>query len=59
MSKSYLNKVELKDGRVILFHRQNAKRPDYHVRVHIPGMRDVYGEKITYVQESTRETDLE
>lgn len=33
MSKSYLNKVELKDGQIILFHRQHAKRPIYHMRI--------------------------
>lgn len=59
MSKSYLNKVELKAGAVILFHRQNSKKPIYHMRIHIRGMRDVYGNKVTYVQESTGETDLE
>lgn len=59
MSKSYLNKVELKDGNIILFHRPNAKKPIYHMRIHVRGMRDVYGNKVTYVQESTGETDLE
>ncbi|KPA22699.1 Phage integrase family protein [Shimia sp. SK013] len=59
MSKSYLNKVELRDGQIILFHRQNAKKPIYHMRIHVRGMRDVYGNKLTYVQESTGETDLE
>ena len=59
MSKSYLNKVELKDGQIILFHRQHVKRPIYHMRIHVRGMQDVYGNKVTYVQESTGETDLE
>lgn len=59
MSKSYLNKVELKEGRILLFHRQNAKKPIYHMRVHVKGMQDIYGNKVTYVQESTGETDLE
>lgn len=59
MSKSYLNKVELKHGQIILFHRQNSKKPIYHVRIHVKGMRDVYGKNVTYVQESTGETDLE
>lgn len=54
-----MNKVELKDGQIILFHRQNAKRPIYHMRIHVRGMRDIYGNKLTYVQESTGETDLE
>ena len=59
MSKSYLNKVQLKDGQVILFHRQHANRPVYHMRIHVRGMQDVYGNKVTYVQESTGETDLD
>jgi integrase len=59
MSKSYLNKVELKDGQIILFHRQNAKRPVYHMRIHVRGMHNIYDEKVTYVQRSTGETDLE
>jgi integrase len=59
MSKSYLNKVELKDGQIILFHRQNAKRPVYHMRIHVKGMRNLHDEKVTYIQRSTGETDLE
>ncbi|WP_144055588.1 hypothetical protein [Octadecabacter antarcticus] len=57
MSESYLNKFELKDGQVILFHRQHAKRPVYHVRIHVREMQDVYVNKVTYVRESTGETD--
>jgi hypothetical protein len=37
----------------------NNARPIYHMRIHIKGMRDVYGGKVTCVQESTGETDLE
>lgn len=59
MSKSYLNKVELKGGEVILFHRPNAKKPIYHMRIHVRGMQDVHGDKLTYIQESTGEQDLE
>jgi integrase len=59
MSKSYLNKVELKDGQIILFHRQNAQRPVYHMRIHVRGMKDVRGGKITYIQRSTGETEIE
>ncbi|KIN77214.1 phage integrase family protein [Sulfitobacter mediterraneus] len=59
MSKSYLNKVELKGGQIILFHRQNAQRPVYHMRIHVRGMKDIRGNKVTYVQRSTGETDLE
>lgn len=59
MSRSYLNKIELRDGNVILFHRPNSKKPIYHMRIYVRGMRDVYGNKVTYVQESTGETDVE
>lgn len=59
MSKSYLNKVELKGGEILLFHRQNAKKPIYHMRIHVRGMVDVHGDKMTYIQESTGEQDLE
>jgi len=59
MSKSYLNKVELKDGQILLFHRPNSKRPIYHMRIHVRGMKDARGGKVTYIQESTGETDLE
>lgn len=59
MSKSYLNKVELKGGEILLFHRPNAKKPIYHMRLHVRGMQDVHGNKLTYVQESTGEQDLE
>jgi len=58
VSKSYLNKVELKDGQIILFHRQNSKRPVYHMRVHVRGMRDIRGEKVTYVQRSPEKPSL-
>lgn len=60
MSKSYLNKVELKDGQVILFHRAaNSKRPVYHMRIHVRGMKDLQGNKLTYIQETTGESDLD
>jgi len=59
VSKSYLNKVELKDGQVVLFHRQYSKRPVYHMRIHVKGMKDIKGNKVTYVQRSTGETELE
>ena len=60
MSKSYLNKVELKDGQVILFHRAaNSKRPIYHMRIHVRGMHDIQGNKLTYIQETTGESDLD
>ena len=59
MSKSYLNKVELKGGEILLFHRPNSKKPIYHMRIHVRGMKDVHGDKLTYIQESTGEQDLE
>ena len=59
MSKSYLNKVELKGGEILLFHRPNAKKPIYHMRLHVRGMVDVHGDKLTYIQESTGEQDLQ
>ena len=60
MSKAYLNKVELKDGQILLFHRTaNSKRPIYHMRIHVRGMRDVHGNKVTYWQSTTNESDLE
>ena len=60
MSKSYLNKVELRDGQVILFHRNaNSKRPIYHMRIHVRGMTDIQGNKLTYTQETTGESDLD
>lgn len=59
MSKSYKNKVELKDDQIILFHRQGAKRPIWHMRIHVRGMRDVNGTKLTYIQETTGEKELD
>lgn len=60
MSKSYLNKVELMDGQVILFHRTaNSKRPIYHMRIHVRGMQDLQGTKLTYIQETTNESNLD
>lgn len=60
MSKSYLNKVELREGQIILFHRTaSSKRPIYHMRIHVRGMRDTNGSKLTYIQETTGESDLD
>lgn len=60
MSTSYLNKVEMKEGQVLLFHRTaNSKRPIYHMRIHVRGMRDIHGNKVTYWQSTTNESDLE
>ncbi len=38
MSTSCRNKLELKTAEVILFHRQHATKPVYHMRIHIKGM---------------------
>ncbi len=60
MSKSYFNKVEMKEGQILLFHRTaNSKRPIYHMRIHVRGMGDIYGNKVTYWQSTTNESDLE
>lgn len=59
MSKSYLNKVELKGGEILLYHRPNAKKPIYQMRIHVRGMTDVHGDKLTYINETTGEQDLE
>jgi hypothetical protein len=33
MADGYLNKVEMKDGQILLYHRTaNSKRPIYHMR---------------------------
>jgi integrase len=60
MSSGYLNKVELKDGQILLYHRSaNSKRPIYHMRIHVRGMRDIHGNKLTYWKSTTNESDLE
>ena len=44
----------------MLFHRTaNSKRPIYHMRIHVRGMKDVDGTKVTYWQTTTNESDLE
>jgi len=60
MSAGYLNKVELKDGQIVLFQRNaNSKRPIYHMRIHVRGMRDIHGNKLTYWKSTTNESDLD
>jgi integrase len=60
MADGYLNKVELKDGQILLYHRTaNSKRPIYHMRIHVRGMRDIHGNKLTYWKSTTNESDLE
>lgn len=60
MGDGYLNKVELKDGQILLYHRTaSSKRPIYHMRIHVRGMRDIHGKKVTYWKSTTNESDLE
>lgn len=60
MNSGYLNKVELKDGQILLYHRSaSSKRPIYHMRIHVRGMRDIHGNKLTYWKSTTNESDLE
>ena len=60
MGDGYLNKVEMKDGQILLYHRTaNSKRPIYHMRIHVRGMRDIHGNKLTYWKSTTNESDLE
>lgn len=60
MSTGYLNKVELKDGQIILFHRSTtSKRPIYQMRVHVRGMRDLGGKAKPYFFGTTNESDLD
>ena len=59
MAQRYNNRVELKDGEVILFHRAGAKRPIWHMRLHVRGMTDLNGTKFSPVQETTGELDLD
>lgn len=59
MSKSYVNEVQLRDGAVKIFQRQNAKRGYWHYRIYVRGMRDIDGNKVKYEERSTGETDLD
>jgi integrase len=59
VSESYLNRREFKDGQVILFNRPGSKRPIWHMRIHVRGMRDIVGNKFSHVQLSTGQTDIE
>jgi integrase len=55
----YNNRVELKGGEVVLFHRTGAKRPIWHMRIHVRGMYDLNGKKFSHIQETTGELDLD
>jgi integrase len=59
MAQKYNNRVELKDGEIVLFHRDGAKRPIWHMRIHVRGMRDLSGKKFSHIQETTGELDLD
>ena len=59
MSKSYANRIELRDGAVMLYQKPSAKRPIWYYRIHIRGMHDLSGAKVKYDERSTGETDLD
>jgi len=59
MAERFNNRVELKDGEIILFHREGAKRPIWHMRIHVRGMRDIDGNTFSHIQETTGEPDLD
>lgn len=60
MSTGYLNKVEMKDGQIVLYHRSTtSKRPIYQMRVHVRGMRDLAGKTKPYFFGTTNESDLD
>ncbi|WP_298168964.1 hypothetical protein [Novosphingobium sp.] len=59
MGQRFNNRVELKGGEIILFNREGAKKPIWHMRIHIRGMRDIDGKTFSHVQETTGELDLD
>ena len=59
MSKSYANRIELRDGAVILYQKPGAKRGFWYYRIHVRGMHDITGAKVKYDERSTGETDLD
>lgn len=59
MGQRFNNRVELKGGEIILFNRDGAKKPIWHMRIHIRGMRDIDGKTFSHVQETTGELDLD
>ncbi len=59
MGRKFNNRVDLKQGEIILFNRDGAKRPIWHMRLHVRGMRDIDGKKFNHVQETTGELDLD
>lgn len=59
MSKSYANRIELRDGAVMLYQKPGAKRGFWYYRIHVRGMHDISGAKVKYDERSTGETDLD
>ena len=59
MAGRFNNRVELKGGEIILFYRDGAKRPIWHMRIHVRGMRDIDGNTFSHIQETTGELDLD
>ena len=53
MSKSYANRIELRDGAVMLYQKPAAKRPIWYYRIHVRGMQGFQGEKLKYDERST------
>lgn len=59
MGQRFNNRVELKGGDIILFNRDGAKRPIWHMRIHVRGMHDIDGKKFSHIQETTGELELD
>lgn len=59
MSKSYANRIELRDGAVMLYQKPGAKRGFWYYRIHVRGMHDIAGAKVKYDERSTGETNLD
>ena len=53
----YINRHEERDGEVTLFHRQNAKKPTWHMRLYVKGMKNADNSKQQYIQRSTGTTN--
>lgn len=59
MGQRFNNRVELKGGDIVLFNRDGAKRPIWHMRIHVRGMHDIDGKKFSHIQETTGELELD
>ena len=53
----YINRLEERGGEVVLFHRPNSKKPVWHMRLYVKGMRTASGGKQQYIQRSTGTTE--